>query len=120
MDYLFTKYDLSRVLEHQTKELRSHINNLEENYLLNVSESDLTTFLKDKYSIDPITLGEPFIASSGEVDIDVSHDPLRGGLRDGPIYVKGLQVHIKVPYSGDGQLFWCRPSQFTLSPPRGR
>jgi hypothetical protein len=119
MDYLFRKYDLSSVLQNQVGELRNEINQLAENYVLSVSESDLTTYLKDKYSIEPITLGDPFIASSGETDIDVSHDPMRGGYGDGrPIFVKGMQVHIKVPFTGDGQLFWCRPSSFTLSPPR--
>ena len=119
MDYLFSKYDLGLVLQNQVGELRGHINNLAEDYILSVSEADLTAFLKEKYTIEPITLGEPFIASSGEIDIDVSHDPLRGRLHSGPIYAKGLQVHIKVPYSGDRQLFLCRPSQFTLSPPQG-
>lgn len=119
MDYLFGKYDLSLVLQNQVGEMRNEINQFAENYVLNVSESDLTTYLKGKYSIEPITLGEPFIASSGETDIDVSHDPMRGGYGDGrPIFVKGMQVHIKVPFTGDGQLFWCRPSSFTLSPPR--
>lgn len=119
MDLLFSENDLSLVLQNQVAELRGYINQLAENYVLNVSESDLTEYVKEKYSVEPITLGEAFIASSNEVDIDVSHDPLRGGFHDGPVYVKGLRVHIKVPYTGDGQLFMCRPSQFTLSPPRG-
>jgi hypothetical protein len=119
METLFSTHDLSRVLENQIAQMRDHINKIKEDYLLNVSESDLTDYLKDKYSIEPITLGEAFIASSGEVDIDVSHDPMRGGYRDGrPIIVKGMQVHIRVPFTGDGQLFWCRPSSFTLSPPQ--
>jgi hypothetical protein len=120
MDYLFSKYDLTFVLQNQIGELRGYINNLEEDYILNVSEADLTTFLKDKYSIEPITLGEPFIASSGEADIDVSHQPWRASpFHDGPVYVKGMTVRIRVPYTGDGQLFFCTPSQFTLSPPQG-
>ena len=119
MDLLFSKYDLTLVLENQHKQLREHINKLAEDYVLSVSESDLAAHLIDKYSIEPITLGEPFIASSGEVNIDVSHDPMRGGYGLGrPIIVKGMQVHIKVPFTGDGQLFWCQPSSFTLSPPR--
>jgi hypothetical protein len=119
METLFSKYDLTLVLEEQNRKLRENINSLAEDYVLSVSESDLTAHLVDKFSIEPITLGEPFIASSGEVDIDVSHDPMRGGYGLGrPIIVKGIQVHIKVPFTGDGQLFWCRPSSFTLSPPR--
>src|SRR6266508_477640 len=120
MDHLFSKYDLSLVLQTQVDKLRGYISDLSEDYILNVSEADLTAFLKDKYSVEPITLGEPFIAHSGEADIDVSHQPWRGSpFRDGPLYVKGVTVFIRVPFTGDGQLFFCRPSQFTLSPPQG-
>jgi len=119
MDYLFSKYDLTLVLQNQVGELRNYINNLEEDYILNVSEADLAKFVKDKFSIEPITLGEPYVASSGEIDIDVSHQPWRGSpFHDGPVYVKGLTVRIRVPFTGDAQLFLCRPSQFTLSPPQ--
>jgi hypothetical protein len=119
MESLFRKYDLTLVLENQTRQMRNDINNLAEDYLLNVSEEDLTAHLQQKHSVEPITLGEPFIASSGEADIDVTNDPMRGGYGDGGrIFVKGMQIHIKVPFTGDGQLFWCRPSSFTLSPPR--
>ena len=120
MDYLFSKYDLSLVLQNLIGELRGYINNLKEDYILNVSEADLTTFVKEKYLIEPITLGEPFIAGSGEADIDVSHQPWRASpFHDGPVNVKGMTVRIRVPFTGDGQLFFCRPSQFTLSPPQG-
>src|SRR6266705_2560212 len=120
MDYLFSKFDLSLVLQNQIGKLRGYINNLTEDYILNVSEADLTAFLKDKYSIEPVTLGEPFIASSSEADIEVSHQPWRASpFHDGPVYVKGMTVRIRAPFTGDGQLFFCRPSQFTLSPPQG-
>jgi hypothetical protein len=100
MDHLFSKYDLSLVLQTQVDKLRGYISDLSEDYILNVSEADLTAFLKDKYSVEPITLGEPFIAHSGEADIDVSHQPWRGSpFRDGPLYVKGMTVCIRVPTS---------------------
>src|SRR6266496_6830368 len=120
MDHLFSKYDLSLVLQTQVDKLRGYISDLSEDYILNVSEADLTAFLKDKYSVEPITLGEPYIASSGEADIEVSHQPWRASpFHDGPVYVKGMTVRIRVPFTGDAQLFFCRPSQFTLSPPQG-
>ncbi len=120
MDILFTKYDLLRAIDSQGKKLREHVNKLAEDYVLGASEDDLVAFLKQEYSLDPPVLGEPFIASSEEVDIDVTHDPLRGGhFPNQRILVKGMQVHIQVPYTGDGNLFWFQPSHFTLSPPRG-
>lgn len=120
MDLLFTKYDLSATLDNQIKKLRDHVNKLTEDYILGASDVDLAAYLKQEYSIEPPVLGEPFIANSEEVDIDVTDDPLRGGRFLGHrILVKGMQIHIKVPYTGDGNLFWFQPSHFTLSPPRG-
>ena len=119
VDILFHKYDLASTLDNHRKKLREHINNLAEDYILGASEDDLVAYLVQEFSLNPPTLGEPFIADSHEVDVDVSRDPLRRGLLGQRVVVKGLQVHIKVPYSGDGTLFWFRPSHFTLSPPRG-
>ena len=118
MDYLFSKYDLAGTLDKRTKKLREHINNLAEDYVLGVSESDLVEHLKQEYAIEPVTLGEPFISSSDEIDIDVSHDPLRRSFHGGPVHVKGMRIHVRVSYTGDGQLFWFQPSHFTFSPPR--
>jgi hypothetical protein len=120
METLFSKYDLTTSLDGQIKKVREHVNKLAEDYILGASEDDLIAYLKQEHSADPIILGEPFIAGSGEVDVDVSHDPLRRGpLAGHPVLAKGLQVHVKVPFTGDKNLFWFRPNHFTLSPPRG-
>lgn len=120
METLFNKYDLTSSLDSQIKKVREHVNNLAEDYILGASEDDLVAYLTQEHSVDPIILGEPFIAESGEVDIDVSHDPLRRGpFPNQRVLVKGMRVHVKVPFTGDGNLFWFRPNHFTLSPPRG-
>jgi len=119
MDVLFSKYDLNQTLANQIQRLRDHINKLDENYLLGASEDDLTAYLVQEFSLEPIELGEPFVAESHEVDIDVSHDPLRRNPFGRPSIAKGVQVHVKVPYTGDGSLFWFQPSHISLSPPRG-
>ena len=120
METLFSRYDLTFSLDGQIKKVRDHVNKLAEDYLLSASEEDLVAYLIQEHSFEPPVLGEPFIAESGEIDIDVSHDPLRRGpLAGHPVLVKGLQIHVKVPFTGDKNLFWFRPNQFTLSPPRG-
>jgi hypothetical protein len=120
MDILFYKHDLASTLDNHSRKLREHVNKLVEDYVLGASEDDLVAYLEQEFSLDPPVLGEPFVADSEEVDIDVSHDPLRSESFPGQhVQVKGLQVHIKVPFTGDGSLFWFRPSHFTLSPPRG-
>jgi hypothetical protein len=45
---------------------------------------------------------------------------MRGGSPfGGRILVKGLEIRVRVPYTGQRELFWFRPSHFTLNPPRG-
>lgn len=119
MDILFSKYDLNQTLANQIQRLRDHINKLNEDYLLGASEDDLTAYLAQEFSLEPIELGEPFVASSHEVDIDVSHDPLRRNPFGRPSIAKGVEVHVKVPYTGDGSFFWFQPSHISWSPPRG-
>lgn len=119
MDLLFSKYDLTATLDNQFKKVREHVNKLDEDYLLGASEEDLVAYLEQEFSVEPPVLGEPFIAGSGETDIDVSHDLLRRSPFGNRVIVKGMHIRVKVPYTGDGKLFWFRPSHFTLSPPRG-
>jgi len=119
METLFSKYDLTTSLDGQIKKVREHVNKLAEDYILGASEDDLVAYLKQEHSVDPIVLGEPFIDSSEEIDIDVTNDPMRGGSPfGGRIVVKGMQIRIKVPFTGDGNLFWFQPSYFTSNPPR--
>jgi hypothetical protein len=119
METLFNKSDLSSSLDRQINKVREYVNKLAEDYILAASEGDLVAYLKQEYSVEPPLLGEPFIADSAEVDIDVTDDPMRGGSPFGDrILVKGMEVHIKVSFTGDGNLFWFRPNHFTLSPPR--
>ena len=120
MDLLFNKYDLTSTLDGHIKKVRDQVNKLAEDYILAASEEDLIAYLKQENSVDPPVLGEPFIADSQEVDLDVTNDPMRGGSPfGGPILVKGMEIRIKVPFTGDGTLFWFRPNHFTLNPPRG-
>jgi hypothetical protein len=54
-----------------------------------------------------------------EVDVDLSLDRRERFMRDldGPHYVKGTEVTFRVPYQGDRDAFYCRPSTYTLNPP---
>lgn len=119
MDILFSKYDLSQTITNVLKRLKEHIDKLDEDYLLGASEDDLVAYLVQEFSLDPIELGEPFIHESGETDIDVTHHPLRRSPFGNRVVVKGMHIHVKVPYTGDGKLFFFQPPHFTFSPPRG-
>lgn len=56
--------------------------------------------------------------STRDAKIDVSHDFNRVRRGDGPTYIDGLEVTYHVPFTGDRELFKCRPSTITMNPPR--
>ncbi|MHA1344370.1 MAG: hypothetical protein ACTSQG_10305 [Promethearchaeota archaeon] len=123
MDLLFCRNgELSKSLEGQKKSLINEIENLDRNYILNVSEEDLIQFLLSKYSPEPpeIKRDKIYQEEPREVDIDVSQDYNRM-IRDRskPYYMKGTEFTFVIPFDGAKGLFHFQPSQFTLNPPIG-
>ncbi len=119
---LFADHELHEVLQHREAKLFEEIDKLGGEQLLNTSIEDLCDYLEQKYKVHPPQLGEDEITvDQHEMDVDVSHDPLRSIPNlHGPVYAKGTKVQYFIPYEGDQELFKCRPSHFSLSPPRGR
>src|ERR1051325_6905596 len=116
-DPLFSRFDLSLVIENHIELARKEVDACSEDYLLSVSETDFNMHLVSKVALDVPKLGEPFMLEPKEVDVELSDDPLRdrgtGQIRN----VRGCRVEIHVPFTGDRDLFHCRPSTFTYSPP---
>ena len=122
-DSLFFKNgELKAFLEEVKAKLKKEIETYEPNYILNVSEYDLQEYLISKYFIEPPKLIKENLYVDGpyEVDIDVSQDPNRFIIdRNRPVYIKGTKVVVVIPFSGDGKLFYYKPTTFSLNPPRG-
>jgi hypothetical protein len=118
---LFSKFDLRALLEARDKQMQEEINGMEENEILDSSESSLCDFFETKYSLHLPKLKTLSIEQDPhEVDIDVSRDPQRMIYdRSRPFYLKGLEVSFHVPFEGEPELLDCRANQFSLSPPRG-
>ena len=89
---------------------------------MNTSVEDLCKFFEQDYSVGVPRLDESSITvDQHEIKVDVSRDPLRH-IRDRsrPFLIDGTIVEVDVPFSGDSDMFWIRPSKFTLNPPRAR
>jgi len=118
---LFSTYDLRSVIGEQNKKIIEEINGFDKNYILNTSIEDLRDYLESKHHINPLVLQKDkiYIKSNGDVDIDVSRDPIRD-IRDRskPFYVKGSFFEYAIPFEGDKGLFLCGLSAYILSPPR--
>lgn len=119
-DHLFSKYDLSQVLRNHHGMAQKEIDSYAEDYLLNASETDLVSYVVSKVSIEVPQLGETYMLEPTEVEVDVSHDPMWGRGYGQSTKVKGCRVEVRIPFTGDPDLFLCRPSTFTFSPPRAR
>ena len=122
-DYLFHKHDLRSVYDGQKEKLKEEVDGFRADYLLNISPDDVHAYLLGKYRIEPLTLHPEQATSPGaeDVDIDVSHDPMRT-IRDRsrPFYLKGTQVTVRIPFTGNRELYYCRPATFNYNPPSGR
>ena len=114
---------LRGVFEAQRGGMRSEVESLDANRLLNTSPTDLAAYLAQKYSIHPVVLDrEHWSVAEREAQIDVSQDPNRF-LFDrpaGPHYIPGQRVAVEIPFEGDRELFFCQPSTFSMSPPIGQ
>jgi TIR domain len=119
-DLLFHKYDLLATLENNLSKTRAAVRTLPADTFENESDDATLDRLTQEHSLTPVELRENDISVDvEEAQVDVSRDPMRNLFGDrGPIYVPGQRVRYVVPFAGDGGLFQCRPSTFTLNPPR--
>ena len=118
---LFNSADLRGVLTGQERTMFEEIGSLGEERVLNTSPEDLCNYFVKKYRIVPLAIDESAITVDyGDAQIDVSHRIEYAVFdRSRPAYVTGTRITFFVPFAGDPELFKCRPSTFSLSPPRG-
>ena len=122
-DLLFYGKDLSALIRGYEAELRKEVEQWERNRILASSESDLVTYLVEKYTLDPPRLlrDKIHIDSEGETKIYISrrheHD-VRD--RNSPYFIPGSYVTVAIPFEGDGDLFEFQASAYNTNPPRGR
>ena len=114
MTMLFNKVRIFDVLESQRLKLKQEIQALDANYVLSASEEDLIHSLVDQLSLEVPTMDESGIHMDyGEADIDARRLPNRFALdRSRPLYIKGVQVTVTVPFDGDADFFFVQPQTF--------
>lgn len=119
-DYIFAEHALSAVLEAQKRALLEEIDAVDAGRLLNTGVDEWVEYFVDKFQIGVPRLEESSITvDQSEEQVDVSRDPSRFPRdRSRPFYLRGTRVSFFVPFDGDGNLFKCQPSTYTLNPPR--
>ena len=117
---LFCDYDLGSVLEQQGRKLSNEVASLGEDRVLNMSPEDLCNYLVEKYIVEAPQIDESGInADYGDARVDISQRFEYAVFdRSRPRYIVGTRLTLYVPFTGDPQLFKCRPSTYNFNPPR--
>jgi len=118
-DDLFEKADWFSVERTQQEKMRAEIAALDRNRILNSALDDLADYFEGEFALTVPTLNkEEMVADQCEKDIDVSGDRDRYWSAPGPHLVRGTELSLTIPFTGDAELFHVRPSTFTMPPPR--
>lgn len=119
---LFSKSSWFQVLDQSKRRLVAEVDKIAQDRLLNMSTADLTDYFVEKYSMDVPRLDRDGIeATDREVDIDVRRDYERMIVnRNRPVLIKGTEIQLRVPFSGDEGLFHVRPSRYSSMLPIAR
>ncbi|QTM98152.1 hypothetical protein ERJ70_01795 [Sediminibacillus dalangtanensis] len=113
---LFTHGDLNDHLRNSKKEIKDKIYANEENYILNVGESQFIDYMVSQYEKEQLQV----YTNDGEVEereevvpAEYFQNPALIGLRGGGD-VRASVYYYSIPYSGDSYLLRMRPSKFLL------
>lgn len=119
-DLLFSTIDLARTLENRQAKMKEAVETYDAKKLLNTSVDDLVAYFVDNATADPVVLDEAAITiSQEEAEYDVTHDYRYMSFPgDGPRSIPATRTSFFVPFAGERELFRCRASTFTVSPPR--
>ena len=113
-DALFAESDLQNDLSKylSSEIVDESINSLSESQILAIPPQDLVEHIAHEHDVTPLVICEDNIsAESCETKVDVSLDQHRPFIRNrsSPVYVKGGQVELTIPYCGDTYLWGSNP-----------
>lgn len=116
---LFVDHDLLEHIRSWERQMYGEIDSLSSDYLLGTNVDALCDYFEEKYKLTvPIVKSEAAEADQSEAQIDVSQDRMRFiSNRSRPFYITGTAIIFYVPFEGDSELFYCRPSTWTTISP---
>lgn len=107
--------ELRNFLEENKEKIKSEINGLDENYILNVNEENLAESLVDNYKVTPISINFDKKSQLPPKEINI---PVNNFGRK--IEIKGAVITIVIPVEGTIKLLNYLPSMYFSSLPRGK
>ncbi|MEP1696429.1 MAG: hypothetical protein ABJJ69_07820 [Paracoccaceae bacterium] len=120
-EVLFWKYEWSAVVQAQQEAARKDADRLVDSDFKRRDTEEIIAELCEKYSLEPPLLDPDNITvKQREIEIDVSHNRRRSWGDDRPQYIKGTAIDVRLPFTGDADMFNVKPNTWTTSIPRGR
>ena len=121
-DLLFYGADMHATLENQRREARTAVESLTPAQMNAATDDELVANVVSRFRIDPLIIHADRVeADHSESQMDVSRHFDRAVFDRGrPCMIKANQITLRIPFTGDPDLFKVQPTSFTLNPPRGR
>lgn len=118
---LFGRSELAAVLRSHLENVTAVVNALPAEDFKEHPDEELAAVLEERMLVIPLQLHESALRTEQrDVEVDVSKDPRRNPLKQhGPIYVIGISLSVRIPYTGDDLLWHLRPAQWREHFPRG-
>ena len=121
-DYLFTTYDLDQGLTNTLRSILEKVETIPENQFRSMEREEIIESIRSELEIVPLVIYEDRKTIEGrETEVEGRMDYGRD-IRDSyePYMVKGIEVTVSIPFTGDPELWRCKPNSFMSSVPRGR
>lgn len=120
MDLLFSSEELDANLAGRLEEMEERIRSIDEQTILDSVPDELGSQVAESFVVNAIELNrDDWNAEDlGEARVDVSHEWDRVHPIDGRrTMVDGRSLVVRVPFTGEPDLFFMQASTFTMSPP---
>jgi hypothetical protein len=112
-ELLFYKADINAVIDVQHRNMGAEIQSLDADRLLNTPVDDLVAYFAEKYRIEVPTLHrERALLDEPRETYQEVNDYGR------QIQIPSTLIKLTVPFDGEQNMFYVRPSTFNLNPPR--
>jgi len=115
--YPFRDGDAYTTFRAQVEKVTAEINELDNDYVLKASPTELEQYFIERVMIRPLVLRaeERHILNQTGTDIDVSGDFRRAVFPGERAVVRGTRIDIAIPFEGDPALWQVRASTFSVS-----
>jgi hypothetical protein len=112
-ELLFWKGDIHSIVDAQLQNATKEIQGIDPDRLLNTPVDDLVSYIADKYRIDVPVLhrDKALLEEPQETRMDINDYGRQ-------IQVPATLVTLSVPFDGDKDMFFVRPSTYDTGPPR--